>query len=123
MSTDFIYSAHVPRADLEKEFRRTGVFRRRRRLLVKIGFVFQALDVGEHFIKGLHDHARDPAGVVELTEELEILEILRGFQLAREPRAEASIAGRQEVHVVADQPESPLGDGTAHGMCTGLGMA
>ena len=92
------------------------------RLLVKIGFVLKTLDVGKHIIQGLDDHARDPPGVVELTEQLQVFEVFRGFQLAPQPRAEASITGRQEVHVVANQPERALGHCTAHHIGSSLGM-
>ena len=83
--------------------------------------MLQTLDVGEHFIEGLDDHSGDAAGVVQLPQQLEVFEVFRGLELAPEPR-ETSLAGDQEIHVVADQPERPLGDGPAQGLDPGVRM-
>src|SRR5271166_1249442 len=91
-------------------------------LLFEIGLVLQTLDVGENFIEGFDDHSGDAAGIVQLPQQLEVFEVFRGLELAPEPRAESSLTGEKEIHVMCDQPERPLGDGTAHGLGSGAGM-
>ena len=84
--------------------------------------MLQTLDVGEHFIEGLDHHSGDAAGVVQLSQQLEVFEVFRGLELASKPCAEPSLAGDQQIHVVPDQPERPLGDGAAQGLGSGVGM-
>src|SRR6266436_2232109 len=54
------------------------------RLLVEITLILEPLEICQYFVERVDMLTRDAAGVVELTKQLEVLEILRRLQLALE---------------------------------------
>ena len=96
-----------PRSDTNRNMRLVTGF------LLQVALVFQTFDVSQDLLERFDGLSRDSPGVIERAKQLEILVILGGFELAFQSRAQGTVPAGEQVHVMFDQPECPLGDRTA----------
>ena len=60
---------------------------------VQVALLFESLEICQHFVDRIDLLARDAAGVVELAQQLEIVEVLRRLELAPQSHRERFFAG------------------------------
>src|SRR5262249_40707836 len=69
----------------------------------------QLLEVVERLVDGADHRPGHAAGVVQLAQQEQVLEVRRGFQLAAHLRRQLALAVQVGVHVVLDEKLRPLG--------------